>query len=238
MRKSLLSILTLFLWLNFASTDRALAQPYPTGTIKLIVPFGAGQTPDVIARVLAQKLSPMLGQEVIVENRPGAGGTIGTLTAAKSAPDGYTLLFASTSALSIAPSLYANLGYDAVKSFAPISFVGTAPFLIVVHPSVARSLRELIELAKARPGQLKYGADTGTPPHIAGEMFKIAAGVDLVHVPYKVAAAGVNDLLSGQVQIMFQQLATLEEHIQRERFGHLRSRARNDIPAFPICDYR
>jgi len=199
----------------------AFAQTYPTKAIRLIIPFGAGGPPDFVGRIIAQHLAAALGQQVIVDNRPGAGGTIGAAAAAKSPGDGYTLFFATTSTLSIAPSLYANPGFDPRTSFAPISLIATAPFLIVVHPSLPTStLKELIALARSRPGQLYFSSGgNGTPLHIAGEMFKASAGVNLVHVPYKEIAPATTDLLAGRVQIMFQQLATLDQHI---RSGKLR----------------
>jgi tripartite-type tricarboxylate transporter receptor subunit TctC len=194
----------------------ALAQAWPAKTIRIIVPFTPGGPTDAVARVMAQHLTAALGQQVIVENRPGAGGTIGAAAAAKSAADGYTLFFATTSTFSIAPTLYANPGFEPARSFAPISQLVSAPFLVVVHPAVpARSLQELIKLAKARPGQLNFGSGgSGTPLHIAGEMFKTAAGVDLVHVPYKGVATAVVDLHTGRLQLMFEQLFPLQQHIQ------------------------
>jgi tripartite-type tricarboxylate transporter receptor subunit TctC len=167
----------------------AWAQAWPAKTIRIIVPFTPGGPTDAVARVMAQHLTAALAQQVIVENRPGAGGTIGAAAAAKSPADGYTLFFATTSTFSIAPTLYANPGFDPARSFAPISQLVSAPFLVVVHPAVpARSLQELIKLAKARPGQLNFGSGgSGTPLHIAGEMFKTAAGVDLAHSSWLLA---------------------------------------------------
>jgi tripartite-type tricarboxylate transporter receptor subunit TctC len=195
---------------------RASAQGYPAKPIRIIASSAAGAPPDFVARTMAQYLTTALGQQVIVENRPGAGGTIATAAAAKSSADGYTLLLASTSNLSISPSLYANPGYDPVTSFAPISLLATAPFLVMVHPSLtARSLKELIALAKAKLGELNYGsAGSGSPLHIGAEMLKTAAGVQLVHVPYKGPAAAVVDLLSGRIQVLVEQLYPVAQHIQ------------------------
>ena len=197
---------------------------YPTKPIKLIVAFPPGGPTDIVGRLMAQKLSEALGQLVIVENRPGAAGTIGAEAAAKAPGDGYTLLLGTTGTLASAPSLYPNLGYDPVKSFAPISLVISAPFLVVVHPSVpADSLRELIDLAKAKPGQLNFGSGgNGHPLHIAGEMFKMTANVDLVHVPYRGTAPALIDLLTGRIQVMFEQLAAFRPHLQS---GKLRALA-------------
>ncbi len=197
---------------------------YPTRPVKLIVPFPPGGPPDIVGRLTARKLSEGLGQQVIVENRPGAAGTIGAEAAAKSPEDGYTLLLGTTGTLASAPSLYPNLGYDPGKSFAPISLLTSAPFVVVVHGSVpARSLRELIDLAKSRPGRLNFGSGgNGNPLHIAGEMFKVAAGVDLFHVPYKGVAVAVSDLLAGRIEIMFDVPVTFQSHLQA---GKLRALA-------------
>ena len=189
-----------------------------------MIPFPPASPGDVIGRIMAQKLSEGLGQQLIVENRAGASGTIGTEAAVKAPADGYTLLLGSTGTLATAPSLYPNLGYDPSRSFAPISLLTTASFLVVVHPSVpANSLRELIDLAKSKPGQLNFGSGgNGHPMHIAGEMFKAAAGVDLVHVPYKGASPAVIDLLAGRIQIVFDQVVSYPSHL---RSGKLRALA-------------
>jgi tripartite-type tricarboxylate transporter receptor subunit TctC len=213
----------------------ASAQGYPAKPIRIIA-LSAGGPPDYVARTMAQHLTTALGQQVIVENRPGAGGTIATAAAA-SHPPTVTLLVASTTNLSIAPSLYANPGYDPVTSFAPISLLATAPFLVMVHPSLpAKSLKELIALAKAKPGELNYGsAGSGTPLHIAGEMLKTAAGVQLVHVPYKGPAPAVIDLLSGRIQVMVEQLYPVAQHIQSGKIRPLAVAAakRHPLPELP-----
>lgn len=202
----------------------AMAQNYPNKPLRLIVPFPPGGPTDIVGRMVGQKLADGLGQPVVVENRPGAGGTVGSEAAAKSAPDGYTLLYGSTSTLGIAPSLYPKLGYDAIKSFAPISLVSSGPLLVVVNPAVpAKTLKELIALAKAKPGQLNYGsAGNGTPLHLAGELFKTLAGVDLVHIPYKGGAPAITDTVAGQVQIVFEGLPATAQFI---RAGKLRALA-------------
>jgi tripartite-type tricarboxylate transporter receptor subunit TctC len=193
----------------------ALSQTYPSKPIRLIVSFPPGGVIDIAGRVIAQGLSQGLGQPVIVENRPGVAGTLGLETAAKSPADGYTLAMGTTGTLASAPSLYPSLGYDPGRSFAPISLLTNAPFLVVVHAGVpAQSLRELIEVARSRPGQLNFGSvGSGSPPHIAGEMFKVAAGVDLVHVPYKGLPPAVTDLVAGRTQLMFNQLAPFLPHL-------------------------
>jgi len=202
----------------------ALAQGYPTKPVKLVIPFPPASPGDIIGRIAAQKLSESAGQQFVVENRAGASGTIGTEAALKSPADGYTLILGSTGTLLTAPSLYLNLGYDPTKSFAPISLLSSASFLVVVNPSVpANSLKELIDLAKAKPGQLNYGSGgNGHPMHIAGEMFKIAAGVDIVHVPYKGQSPAGNDLVAGRIQLVFDQIVAYQPHL---RSGKLKALA-------------
>ena len=213
----------------------ALAQApaaWPQKPVKLIVSYGAGGPPDVLGRILAQAMSEGLGQPIVVENRVGAAGTIGAEAAAHSPADGYTLLLASTTIMAIAPGLYPRLGYDPVRDFAPIGQAVSAPFFVVVHASVpATSVKELVELAKSRPGELNYGSSgNGTPLHIAGEMFKSATGVNIVHVPYKDIGPATADFLAGRFQIMFQQLAPLERHI---RAGKVRPLAVADSKRLP-----
>ena len=180
----------------------ARADTYPSRLIKLIVPFAAGGPVDVMARLVAQHLSTKFGQSVIVENRPGAGGTIASKLVASAEPDGYTLLFASAGSLAISPSLYKNLGYDPIAGFAPVALVANHPQAMVVHPSVpAKSVRELIDLAKANPGVLNFGAAPGTPPQLMVELFCSLSGIKIVFVPYKGAAPALTDLLAGRTQM-------------------------------------
>lgn len=171
----------------------SLAQSYPTRPIKILVPFPPGGPIDTMARLLAPQLSETLGHQVVIENRPGAGGTIGARSVATSDPDGYTLLFGSTSTLAISPALYQNLGYDPNKSFAAVASFSDSPLVLVVHPSVkSNTVQELIALAKNNPGKLSFAsAGNGTPPHLTGELFKISAGIDIVHVPYKGGAPAI-----------------------------------------------
>jgi len=213
----------------------ALTQAYPSKSIRLIVPFPSGGVPDIVGRVIGQRLSQGLGQPVYVDNRAGAAGTVGVEAGAKSDGDGYTLVLGTTGTLASAPSLYPSLGYDPIKSFAPISLLINAPFLVVVHPSVpANSLTGLIDFAKSRPGQLNFGSvGSGSPPHIAGEMFKSAARVDLVHVPYKGLPTGVTDLITGRIQIMFNQLAPFLPYIHAGKLKPLAVAASNRIPQLP-----
>jgi tripartite-type tricarboxylate transporter receptor subunit TctC len=202
----------------------ALAQPYPTRPVKLLVPFPPGGNTDIVGRLLSQKLSDSFGQQVYVENRGGAGGTIGAEAAAKSPNDGYTLFFSTTGTLASAPSLQPNLRYDPIKDFAPITTLANAPVVVIVAVSLQpKNLRELIQLAKAQPGALKFGsAGTGHFVHIAGEMFKASAGVDLLHVPYKGVAQALIDLLGGRIDLMFDAFAQYEPHLQS---GKLRALA-------------
>ena len=180
----------------------AWAETYPDRLIKILVPFTAGGPVDVMARLVAQHLSTSFGQSVIVDNRPGAGGTIASKAVATAEPDGYTLLFASAGSLAISPSLYKNLGYDPVDGFAPVALVANHPQAMVVHPSVpVHSVRELIAYAKANPGKLNYAAAPGTPPHLMVELFRSLTDTQLVFIPYKGAAQALTELLAGQTQM-------------------------------------
>ena len=182
----------------------AVAQTFPSKSIRIVVPLAAGGPGDVLARAVGQKLAENVGQAVVIDNRPGANTNIGNEAVAKSPPDGYTLL-ATASTLTINPSLYANLPYDAVKSFAPLTLIATTPLVLVVHPSLpVKSVQELAALAKSKPGQLHYGsAGSGSVLHLAGEMFNTMARVKLVHVPYKGVTNAFSDLLGGQISLMF-----------------------------------
>jgi tripartite-type tricarboxylate transporter receptor subunit TctC len=203
----------------------ALAQGYPSRPLKLIVPFPAGGSSDLIGRALAKKMGEDLGQQLIVENRAGAGGTIGVGALAKSPADGYTLGLGTVSTLGMAPVVRAHPPYDPLAAFAPVSLVASAPFILVVNASVpASSLQELIALARARPGALNFASiGDGTLQHFTGESFKSLARVDIVHVPYKGVAPALVDLLSGQVQIGFDILASFQ--LQNVQSGRLRALA-------------
>lgn len=204
--------------------QRAAAQDYPSKNISIVVPFAVGGGTDVVARLIAERLRQDLNQTVIVDNRPGVGGTLGSQNVTRAASDGYTLLVGTVATHAIAPGLYRRLAYDAVKDFAPIALLANAPNILVVHPSLpAGSVKELIALAKAKPGQLNYGsAGVGSPAHLAGELFKAMAGVDMVHVPYRGGALAVTDLLSGRLSVMFAGPAETLEHV---RAGTLRALA-------------
>ncbi len=222
-------------FLLFVFSSLSLAQPYPSKPIHLVVPFPPGGPTDIVGRMVAQKLSDGVGQNVVVENRPGAGGTVGSASVAKAAPDGYTLLYGSTSTLAIAPSLYKNLSYDPQKAFAPISLVSSGPIIIAVNEKVpARTLKEFIALAKSSPGKLAYGSGgNGTPPHLAGELFKTVGGVDLLHVPYKGGGPAITDVAAGQVQAIFEGQVALMPHFQSGRVRPLAITGAKRSPALP-----
>ena len=192
------------------SSIQAAAQGYPTKPIRMIVGSAPGGPIDFSARLVAQKLTEALGQSVVVDNRTGASGTIGTDYVAKSAPDGYTLLMASAATLCIVPHIYPKIPYDTLKDFAPISTVTAVSYVLVVHPAIAaKSPQEFIALARAKPGQLRFGsAGSGTVTHLGVELFKSLAGFDAVHVPYKGAGPAMIDLIGGQLDFMFDSLLT------------------------------
>jgi tripartite-type tricarboxylate transporter receptor subunit TctC len=192
-----------------ALPSSALSQAYPSKAVRMIVPFPAGGSTDIVGRTVAQKLSEMWGQPVVVDNRPGGGTTIGTDAVAKAAPDGYTLLV-TPAPFTINPSLLARLPYDALADFAPITLINTTPLVVVVNPGVpAKSVKELIALAKARPGKLNFGSSgTGGSNHLAGELFNAMAGVKMVHIPYKGNAPALVDLVGGHVDLVFNGLTS------------------------------
>ncbi len=186
----------------------ASAQTFPTKPIRIVVPFPAGGTTDVLARAVAQKLTESLGQAAVVDNRPGAGGNIGAELVAKSPPDGYTLLMGTVGTHAINPSLYPKMPYDHVKDFAPVILVAGVPNVLVINPSLpVNSVQELIAYAKANPGKLNFASSgNGTSIHLSGELFKTMAGIQMTHVPYKGSAPALQDLVGGQVQLMFDNL--------------------------------
>jgi tripartite-type tricarboxylate transporter receptor subunit TctC len=197
-----MAVTTLSTFAMAAQQDRANA--YPTRPIRLVVPLTAGGPTDLIARIIALPLGEALGQQVIVDNRPGAGGNIGADLVAKSPPDGYTLFMGTSGPLAINSSLYPKLPFDPIRDFSPVILAASAPFVVIVHPSVAaNSMKELIALAKAKPGQLNYGSVSGSASHLSTELFKMTAGVDLVHIPYKGAAPATTDVVAGQIQLSF-----------------------------------
>lgn len=215
----------------------ALAQGFPSRPIHIVVPFPPGGGTDVVARAVAPVMSETLGQPVIIDNRAGAGGNIGTDAVAKSAPDGYTLLVASA-ATAINNTLAKNISWDLPKDFAPVALLVVNQSLLVAHPSVpASSVKELIALAKSKPGHVTYGSyGNGSSAHLIGELFKMMAGVDLLHVPYKGAAPAVNDLLGGQVNLVFADVAAVLSHVKSGRLKPLgigSSRRFDGLPDVP-----
>jgi tripartite-type tricarboxylate transporter receptor subunit TctC len=186
------------------------------------MPYPAGGTIDTTGRLVAQRLSEATGQQVVVDNRTGAGGTLGTELAAKAPPDGYTIVMGGTGTLAISPALGRPLGYDPLKDFAPITLIATTPYVLVAHPSVpAKTVRELIELAKSEPGKLNYASGgSGSAPHLIGEMFRSRAGVNIVHIPYKGSTPAKIDLVAGRVQLFFTGIPPVASEI---RNGTLRA---------------
>lgn len=219
----------------FAAGHSQAQQAYPTKPIRMIVPFPPGGTTDVVARLVAQKLTEAWGQQVVVDNRPGAGGIIGTEIVAKATPDGYTALLGSITTHAVNPALYKKLNFDPVKDFTPVSLVVSSPQLLAVHPSVAaKSVKELIALAKAKPGQLNYAsAGTGTSPHLTFELFKSMAGIDVVHVPYKGTGPAITDLIGGQVQMMITGVVALMPHIKSGKLRGLGVTSAKRVAALP-----
>ena len=216
----------------------ASAQDYPNKALRLIVPFPPGGGNDILARSVGQRLAEAIGQQVIVDNRGGAGGLIGAELAAKAVPDGYTIFLASIGNLAFMPALHAKLPYDPVRDFAPLTLLATSAFIMVVNPSLpAKSVKELIALARAKPGQINYGSSgQGSSLHLTGEIFKLATSTDLVHVPYKGSAPALTDLIAGQVQIMFGTMPPTLPHVKTGKLralgvsGTKRSVAAPEVP--------
>ncbi len=204
---------------SIALPGAALAQAWPAKPIRLMVPFPPGGSTDIVARIVAQKLSEKLGQSIVIENRGGAGGTIGTAIIAKSAPDGYNLAVASTSTHVVAPGVYAKLEYDPVKDFAPVGLMAVSPYLLVVNPSVpAKTLKELVALAKSRPGKLNYAsAGIGSTTHLAMEMLKYASATYMLHIPYNGNGPAGTAVIGGQVEVLFGSLPALLPHAKSGR---------------------
>jgi len=194
----------------------AAAQDWPAKPVRMIVPYAAGGLPDTMTRIVGARLAEAIGQQVVVENRGGAGGISGSEAVAKSPPDGYTLLVADVGQVAINPHLYAKLPYDPVKDFAAVSLLGTTTLFLVAHPSVpANSFAELVALVKSRPGQFNYGSSgIGSIHHLATEAFKVALGLDILHVPYKGTGQSVPALLGGQVSLLFSALPSIESHVK------------------------
>ena len=232
--------------LVYAVFNPAAAQSYPVKTIRLIIPLVAGSASnDILGRALAQRLSESLGQSIVADYRPGAAGMLGSSIAAKSLPDGYTLLIGYTSSIMISPLLLPNAGFNPLTDLAPIARIAIVPYISVVHPSLpAGTLKELVALAKARPGQINCAsAGTGGLPHLAAELFKLAAGVDIVHVPYKSGAGAHTDLLGGHVQMQFTGISGVAPSIKAGKLRALavttmkRSALLPDVPTTAEAGY-
>jgi tripartite-type tricarboxylate transporter receptor subunit TctC len=213
----------------------ALGQPYPAKPVRVIVPYPPGGGNDLLGRLFAAKLGERMGQSFVVENRPGAGTLIGTEAAARSAPDGYTILLSSIATHALSPNLYSRVPYDPVKDFAPITLLGIAPTVLVVNKDLpAQTLQELISLAKSKPGSLAYASGgNGTPPHINGEVFKSVAGVDLLHVAYKGGGPALADLTAGRVHVMLDTAASAMSHVRAGRLRALALSAPKRSPEYP-----
>jgi tripartite-type tricarboxylate transporter receptor subunit TctC len=236
-------VLLAFAFLAFQGV--AFAQAWPAKPIRLMVPFPPGGSTDIVARIVAQKLSEKLGQSIVIENRGGAGGTIGTAIIAKSAPDGYNLAVASTSTHVVAPGVYAKLEYDPVKDFAPIGLMAVSPYLLVVNPSVpAKTLKELVALAKKQPGRLNYAsAGVGSTTHLAMEMLKHASSTYMLHIPYNGNGPAGTAVIGGQVEVLFGSLPALLPHAKSGRARALavgtpkRSPSLPDVPTVAESGY-
>jgi tripartite-type tricarboxylate transporter receptor subunit TctC len=212
----------------------AYAENYPSKPVRLIVPFPAASATDVLARAIGQRLSEKWGQPVIVENKPGAGGNLGTEIAAKAPADGYTILM-GTVANTISSSLYKKLSYDFVKDFTPVTLVATTPLVLVANPAFpANSVKEVIAYANAKPSQVNFGSGgIGTSNHLAGEMFKSMTGINMLHVPYKGTPAAQSDLLSGQVSLMFDNIVAVMPHIKSGRMKAIAVTTSKRVSALP-----
>jgi tripartite-type tricarboxylate transporter receptor subunit TctC len=238
-RRFLLGAVPIAVWLAAGAVGvrdgAAQANDYPSRPVKIIVPTPPGGPVDVIARITANYLQNALGKGMVVENRAGAGNTIGSKDAAEAAPDGYTLLYSSSSGLVIAPLLHPDAGYDPLKSFDAIVLVGESSNILVVNPSLpANSVQELVAYAKANPGKVNFSSGgIGVLPHLIGEMFKARAGIDIVHVPYKGGAPSINDLVAGNVQMTFEGTSVLLPLIQAGRLRALAVTTPKRIPQLP-----
>lgn len=224
--------LPMMLLIGLCTSGAVTAQDYPTKPIRLVVPFAPGGGTDLLARTVARKLNEEWGQPVVVDNRPGGTGAVGSVLVAQSAPDGYTLILVTSSTHAIAPNFHRKPPYDPVKDFAPIALIASAPEIVVAHPSVpATSIKELVALAKAKPDTLNYAsAGTGTIGHMAGELFKITTGTNITHVPYKGTGAAIRDLLGGQVQIMFSAPGAVIQQVRSGKLRALGSATRQRLP--------
>jgi tripartite-type tricarboxylate transporter receptor subunit TctC len=211
------------------------AQPYPAKPIRIIVPFPAGGTADIMARVVGQKMTETWGQQVVIDNRSGAGGNIAAELAAKSAPDGYTLFLCVVGTHAIHQTLYSKLPFDPIKDFSAVAYIAGVPNVVVVHPSIpVKSVKELIAFIKARPGQINFGSSgTGTSVHMSGEMLKVMAGLDMTHIAYKGNPQAVTDLMAGQIELMITNMPSVIPYIRSGRLRALAVTTRARSPTLP-----
>lgn len=221
--------------LAVAIAGPAAGQDFPARSIKLIVPFPAGGPADIIGRMVAEKMSESLRQPVVIENRGGAGGATGTLAVARAEPDGYTVGISTAGALAISPSMQERLGYDPEKDLEPLTLAARVPELLVVAKNLpAATLADLIALAKAKPGTLNFASSgPGSMPHLAGELLRLNAGIDIVHTPYRGAAPAVNDIVGGHIQMMFMDIAVLLPHVRSGAIRALAIGSRERVAALP-----
>jgi tripartite-type tricarboxylate transporter receptor subunit TctC len=215
----------------------AHGQDYPVKTIRMLNPLPAGGPTDVLGRMIAQPVSEALGKQIVTDNRPGAAGNIAAEMAAKAAPDGYTLFIAGVGNFAVNVSLFRKLPYDPVRDFAPIALLATAPYVVAVHPSMpVNNIKELIALAKAKPGALNFGAVTGNGAHLAAELFKTAAGINIVHIPYKGAVLATNDVISGFIQMTFASTPGVMPFVKTNKLRAIAitsARRTSGLPALP-----
>jgi tripartite-type tricarboxylate transporter receptor subunit TctC len=211
------------------------AQPYPAKPIRIIVPFPAGGTADIMGRVVGQKMTETWGQQVLIDNRSGAGGNIAAELAAKSAPDGYTLFLCTVGTHAVHQTLYEKLPFDPIKDFSAVAYIAGVPNVVVVHPSIpVKSVKELIGFIKARPGQINFGSSgPGSSVHMSGEMLKVMAGLDMTHIPYKGNPQAVTDLMAGQIELMITNMPSVIPYIQSGRLRALAVTTKARSPALP-----
>jgi len=227
--------LTLFTCLTLSLAQNSLAQTFPDKPLKIVVGFPPGGGSDLMARTVAERLSPLIGQPVIVDNKPGAGSTIAASFVAKSKPDGYTILFGQAANLGIAPAMMSTLNYDPIKDFAPITRLAAAPLLVVGPTTLAAAdMKEVITLAKANPNKLSFGSPgSGTLGHLAGEMFVSQAKIKAVHVPYKGQSAAITDIIGNRVELYFSTIAVISPHVESGRIKAFAITSKERSPSFP-----
>ena len=224
----------LFTSLSLSLAQSSLAQTYPDKPLKIVVGFPPGGGSDLMARTVAERLSPLIGQPVIVDNKPGAGSTIAASFVAKSKPDGYTILFGQAANQGIAPAMMSTLNYDPIKDFAPITRLAAAPLLVVGPTTLAADMKEVITLARANPNKLSFGSPgSGTLGHLSGEMFVSQAKIKAVHVPYKGQSAAITDIIGNRVELYFSTIAVISPHVESGRIKAFAITSKERSPSFP-----